>query len=79
MMYFSKVPQSCFKVIYPDQATIEISMLLAICIFKTSNPINKLSSQNSGIFISFVTSLSQNWGKKRTQVVYHVSRVMERS
>ena len=59
-----EVLQNSFKVIYYDQATIETSTLPAICIFKRSNPIVELIFQNSGIFISFVTSVSLNWTKR---------------
>ena len=78
MTSFSKIFQNSFKVIYRDQTTIETSTLLAICIFKRPNPILYLIFQNSGTFISAVTSLSLNW-VKRAQSVYHVSRVIERS
>ena len=33
------------------------------CIFKRSNPVLQLIFHNSGIFISFMTSLSPNWIK----------------
>ena len=61
MTSFSKVLQNIFKVMCCDQTTIEISTLPVICIFKGSNQILYVIFQNSGIFISFVTSLSSNW------------------
>ena len=59
-----EVLQNNFKVIYYDQTTIETSTRPAVCIFKRSNPIVELIFQNSGIFISFVTSVSPNWTKR---------------
>ena len=64
MTSFSKIFQSSFKVIYRDQTPTETSTLLAICIFKRSNPILYLIFQNSGKFISAVTSLSLHWVKR---------------
>ena len=55
MMSFSKVFQSSLKVIYRDQTKIETSIIPAIRIFKTSNPILWLIFQNSRTFISFGT------------------------
>ena len=53
-----------FKIIYHDSTTIETSTIPAICIFKKSNLTFWLIFQNSGICISFVTSLSPNWVKR---------------
>ena len=76
---FSKVLQNSLNVICCDQTT-ETSTLPAICIFKRSNPILLLIFQNSGIFISFVTSLSPNWVKRvQSCISCHISRVIEKS
>ena len=64
MTSFFKVLENSFKVIYCDKTTIEVSTLPAICIFKRSDPIFWLKLQNSGIFVSSVTSLSPNWEQK---------------
>ena len=56
---FQSFPRS-FQVIYRDQIRTETSVIPAICIFKRT----KLIFQNSGIFISFATSLSPNWVKR---------------
>ena len=61
-IFFKTVSQSNIS----RSTTIETSTLPAIYIFKRSNLIFQLIFQNSGIFISFVTSLSPNW-VKRTQ------------
>ena len=66
---FSKVFQNSLKEVYRTQTTIETSARPLICIFKKSNPIFYLIFQNSGIFISFVKSLSPNWGKRAQRCI----------
>ena len=60
---FLKIFQNGFKVIYEDQTTIEVSELPTICIFQEMKS-SSLIFQNSGIFISFITSLSPNWATR---------------
>ena len=79
MTSFFSVLQNSFKVIYRDQTTIETSTLPAICIFKRSNLIFLVNFPKFWNMDFLCDVIIFNLCKKGQKVVYHVSRVIERS
>ena len=79
MTSFFKVIQNSLKVIYRDQTTIETSSLPAICISKRSNLIFLVNFPKFWNMYFFCDVIIFKLCKQGPKVVYHVSRVIERS